>query len=97
MPQVQTHLGLILEGEYGFVATCQGCARVLDAAISGDGFLVELTQTESQKHNVEEEQSRHRRDHGQVRELGHQSSAQALAGVHQGVDQNDFLHDGKIV
>src|SRR5580704_15990492 len=63
---------------------------------SGDGLLVELTQTEGHEHDVKEKQTRYRRDHGQVRELGHQRSAQALAGIHERIDQHDFLHDGEV-
>ena len=47
MPQVQPQLCLIPEVERRICGELPRCPQVLDAAISGDGFLVELTQTES--------------------------------------------------
>src|SRR5208282_1466521 len=61
-----------------------------------DSLAVELSQPDSQQQRVKNCQRYQHRQHRKVRELGHERSTQALAGVNQGIHQYDFLEDGEM-
>jgi len=61
------------------------------------GFTAKLPQAEGQQQPVKSRQNNQNGRQRKVRELWHERSSQAFAGVDQRIDQHSFLQDGKFV
>src|SRR5277367_1837876 len=58
---------------------------------------MKLPQSKPQERQIKYCQRQKYNRHRQVRELWHQRSTQALAGVYERIDQDNFLEDWKVI
>jgi hypothetical protein len=65
-------------------------------SLLADSLGMKLSQSDRQKQPVKERQHYQHRQQRKVRKLGYERSTQSLAGVHEGIHQDDFLQDGKV-